>query len=137
MFGNKIRMIRELRGFSQNQVAGRLGITQASYSRIETNQRKLDTETLEKIAKELEVKPIDIISHEPAVVNFAPNNGLQGIRDMEIFYSFQKDLVEKVFASKDREIAILKDIITGLTEDKVLFAKMLKLKVRSENAISE
>ena len=36
MFGEKIKMIRELRGFSQENVAAKLGIAQNAYSRIET-----------------------------------------------------------------------------------------------------
>jgi len=55
-------MIRELRGYSQENIAARLGITQTSYSRIENNQTKLDTVILEKLAKELGVTVIDILS---------------------------------------------------------------------------
>jgi len=62
MKGSKLRMIRELRGYSQENIAARLGITQTSYSRIENNQTKLDTVILEKLAKELGVTVIDILS---------------------------------------------------------------------------
>ena len=52
-------------------------MAQNTYSRIETNQTKLSTDMLEKIARELGVSPIDIISTEPAIVNFSPNHGAQ------------------------------------------------------------
>jgi transcriptional regulator with XRE-family HTH domain len=128
MHGAKIRMIRELRGYSQENIAAKLGITQATYSRIENNQAKLDTATLEKLAKELGVTPVDILSHEPTVVNFAPNQGTQGIGHIEHFYSFQKDLVEKVIVSKDQEIANLKEIIAGLLKDKEALMTLLQSK---------
>jgi len=128
MNGAKIRMIRELRGFSQENMAAKLDMNQASYSRIENNQTKLDTIMLEKIARELGVTPIDILSHEPTVVNFAPNQGTQGIGHIENFYSFQKDLVEKVIQSKDQEITNLKDVIAGLIKDKEALMALLQEK---------
>ena len=118
MNGTKIRMIRELRGYSQENMAAKLGISQPAYSRIENNQTKLDTDTLETLAKELGVTPVDILSHEPTVVNFAPNQGTQGIGHIENFYSFQKDLVEKVIASKDEEIIRLNKIVEALLPKK-------------------
>jgi transcriptional regulator with XRE-family HTH domain len=118
MYGAKIKMIRELRGFSQEYMAGKLGIAQNTYSKIETNQSKLSAEMLENVAKELGVSPVDILSHEPTVVNFAPNHGTQGIGHVENFYSFQKDFVEKMIASKDAEIDKLHKIIEGLLKDK-------------------
>ena len=53
MHGQKIRIIRELRGFSQEYLANKLGIAQNSYSKIETNRTKLNTEMLTKIADSL------------------------------------------------------------------------------------
>ena len=122
-------MIRELRGFSQENIAAKLGITQAAYSRIENNQTRLDTAMLEKVAKELGVTPVDILSHEPTVVNFAPNQGTQGIGHIEHFYSFQKDLVDKIISSKDQEIASLKEVIASLVRDKEALMQLLKNKV--------
>lgn len=119
MYGAKIRMIRELRGFSQENIAAKLGITQTTYSRIESNQTKMDTDMLEKLAKELGVTPIDILSHEPAVINFASNQGQQGNNNtIENFYSFQIELFEKIIDSKDQEIAKLQEVIASLIKDK-------------------
>ena len=127
-FGQAVRQIRLKRGFSQENMAAKLDMNQASYSRIENNQTKLDTIMLEKIARELGVTPIDILSHEPTVVNFAPNQGTQGIGHIENFYSFQKDLVEKVIQSKDQEITNLKDVIAGLIKDKEALMALLQEK---------
>lgn len=126
MYGDKIRMIRELRGFSQENMADKLGIKQNSYSKIETNQTRLTAEMLEKIARELGVTPIDILSHQPTVVNLASNQGTQGIGHIEHFYSFQKELVEKMLASKDDEISNLKKIIDSLLSDKEKLMALLK-----------
>ena len=114
MSGTKIRMIRESLGFSQEYVASKLNIGQSSYSRIETNQTKLDVDTVTKLADILGVSTTELLTSEPSVVNFAPNQGTQGIGHIENFYSFQKDLVEKVIAGKDEEIARLQKIIDEL-----------------------
>jgi len=118
MYGEKIRTIRELRGLSQENVAARLGIAQNTYSKIETNQSRLNVEMLNKIAEVLEVAPLDIISGIPAIVNFQPNQGTQGIGHVEHFYAFQKDLVERMLLGKDEEIARLNKIIEGLLSKK-------------------
>ena len=124
-------MIRELRGYSQENIAARLGITQTSYSRIENNQTKLDTVILEKLAKELGVTVIDILSHEPTIVNFVPNHGVQAPGQAEHFYSIQKDLVEKIITSKDHEINSLKEIISALIKEKESYLQKLQLRENS------
>ena len=115
MYGAKIRMIRELRGYSQENVAAKLGMTQATYSRIENNQTKLDTGTLDKLAKELGVSPSDIMSSEPVVVNFyGPNHGAAPFGSIGTINVEQRELYEKLLASKDEEIAHLKHVIESL-----------------------
>lgn len=118
MYGDKIRTIRELRGLSQENVAAQLGIAQNTYSKIETNQTKLSTDTLTKLAEIFEVTPMDIISNQPAIVNFQPNHGTQGIGHIEHFYAFQKDLFDKIIATKDEEISRLNTIIEKLLTKK-------------------
>jgi transcriptional regulator with XRE-family HTH domain len=50
MLGKKISKIRHLKGFTQEYVANKIGLSQQAYSRIESNETKLDTERLQKIA---------------------------------------------------------------------------------------
>lgn len=114
--GNKIRTIREIRGYSQEYVAAKLNIAQNTYSKIETSQTKLTAEMLEKIAAILEVSMNDILSEEPIVLNFyGINHGAQGKFDLiEQFHSGQKELLEKIISIKDDEINRLNKIIEGL-----------------------
>lgn len=115
MYGEKIRLIREVRGLSQENVATQLGIAQAAYSRIETNQSKLDSAMLVKLAEVLDVSPMDILSSQPAIVNFQPNKGTQqSFGYVETVVNGQKELYEKMIASKDEEIARLLKIIETL-----------------------
>jgi len=50
MTGQKLRLLREYRNYSQEYIAEKLGITQNAYSRIENNQTRLTAERLEKLA---------------------------------------------------------------------------------------
>ncbi len=120
IIGKKIRTIRELKGYSQEYVAGKLDIAQNTYSKIESNQTKLNTDTLERIAEILEVSINDLLSEEPIVLNFnGINHGAQGKFDLiEHFHSGQKDLYEKIITSKDDEITRLNKIIEGLLPKK-------------------
>jgi len=58
---NKIKSIRELRNYTQEYMAQRLGMTQAGYSKIETGKTDLSYANLQKIAHILEVRIEDII----------------------------------------------------------------------------
>jgi len=118
MYGAKIRMIRDLRGYSQESIATKLNITQASYSRIENNQIKIDVVLLEKLAKELSVAPADILSGEPAIINFTPNQVAKGNEIVEDFYAYQKGLVNKIIEAKDAEIMRLTKLIEILLAQK-------------------
>ncbi len=130
MYGSKIKVIRELRNFSQEYMAEKLGIKQNSYSNIENNQTKLTTEMLQKIANVLEVSPLDIMNFQPAVINFTnTQNGHNGFGYIQTFVSDQKEITEKLIASKDSEIASKNVEIARLTKQVEDLMELLKKKL--------
>ena len=66
--GHNIKKIRELRGFDQSYMAGKLGMSQSNYSKIESKGEKITFEQLNKIAEAFEVSPMDILSFDEKVV---------------------------------------------------------------------
>lgn len=62
--GNKIKLIRESRNLTQEYVADAVGMSQANYSKIESNQSKLSFNKLEQIAEVLEVDVIKLLQVE-------------------------------------------------------------------------
>jgi transcriptional regulator with XRE-family HTH domain len=113
MYGNKIRSLRLLRGYSQEYMANELSITQTTYSRIETDKQKLTADILEKVAQILGVSVPDITSNEPLIIqNNASNYGAQG--KIENFYADQKELYQKMLDAKDAEIERLSKQVEGL-----------------------
>lgn len=60
--GDKIRKVRELKGYKQEYVAGKLGLSVTAYGNIERNESSLTFERLEEIASVLEVTVQDILN---------------------------------------------------------------------------
>ncbi|MBI1266426.1 MAG: helix-turn-helix domain-containing protein [Cryomorphaceae bacterium] len=65
--GNRIRKIRELKNFTQEQVAEKLGMTISGYSRIEREEVSVSVDKLERIAQILGVSTVDISSFDASV----------------------------------------------------------------------
>jgi len=63
--GKKIQMAREEAGLSQEELASRLGYTQAALSNYELGKRRLYLANIEQIAKELN-KPLSYFLDESA-----------------------------------------------------------------------
>lgn len=67
-YGDKIRKVRTLRGYSQQYMADQLGLnSQKQYGRYETGETKLDLEILEAIAKVLDMRVADLLSFDEKV----------------------------------------------------------------------
>jgi transcriptional regulator with XRE-family HTH domain len=66
--GDKIKKLREIRGFSQEYMAERMGISQAGYSKMERETTDLTLTRLEQIANVLEINPMDLIAMDEKIV---------------------------------------------------------------------
>jgi len=62
--GNKIRQMRELKGFSQEALASELGITQPSYARLEKDDERITITRLIQIATILQTTVTDLINEK-------------------------------------------------------------------------
>ena len=59
--GESVRIIRELQGFSQNQLARRTGIPQATLSAIENDRVRLGVERAKVLARALKCHPAALV----------------------------------------------------------------------------
>lgn len=59
--GESVRIVRELQGLSQNQLAGLTGIPQSTISAIENNRVKLGVERAKVIARALRCHPAVLV----------------------------------------------------------------------------
>lgn len=110
---NKIRNIRELKNFTQEFMADKLGISQAAYSKIENGATKVSYEKLQDIAKIMGVKVEDIQSFETeryfnSFNNLkGNNNGIVNIafdQDIKKLYEDKIVLLEKLLAKTEQEL---------------------------------
>jgi transcriptional regulator with XRE-family HTH domain len=72
--GAKIKKIRELRNYTQDFMAEKLGISQSAYSKIETDETEISQERLEQIAKALDISAQDILSFDEKIFFSIMNN---------------------------------------------------------------
>ena len=72
----RIRRYRLIRGYSQEYVAFRLGVSQSTFARLEGNNIKLSLDRLYKIAEILEVSSSELqasFEHKPELNRIGPN----------------------------------------------------------------
>ena len=60
----KIKSLRMNKGYSQEFMASKIGVSQRAYSKIENEETKLDIDKLLKISDILEVEPSELLNGE-------------------------------------------------------------------------
>jgi|SRR5690606_6632030 len=109
--GNKIRKIRELKGFSQEYMASQLEMSQRAYSKLEREETKLDWERIHDISNILEIEPIDLISFDD---NLIFHNSTQSGKIHTINNNFPEELkksYEERIQHLEEEITFLRSLI--------------------------
>ena len=130
MTGQKLRLLREYRNYSQEYIAEKLGITQNAYSRIENNQTRLTAERLEKLAAILKISMIELLSEKEPVIHFAgiPVTSPPPERDehWKEMIENTRQLYGQVIVGKDEKIAHLENEITFLRKERDRFIRLLE-----------
>lgn len=74
MIGTKIKEIRETQKLSQEYMASQIGITQAAYSKLESNSTGITIQRLQKICELLNVDVSELVNKEQQYINNVSNN---------------------------------------------------------------
>lgn len=121
----KLRLLRESKNWTQEQVADKLAITQNAYSKIESGQTRLTIERMNELAAIFEVDPEYLINNELPLVN--NNNGTysKAIINPHNYYETQKELVEELLKSKDDQIKLLSSTVEDARKEKEQLMKLL------------
>lgn len=78
--GHKIKKIRELKNFTQEEMASKLNITQSNYSKMERDEIDINMSRLEDISKVLQIDLNELINFdEQNVFLFHNNKAVSGI----------------------------------------------------------
>ena len=95
-----IRTLRESKGYSQDDMAELMCITQSAYARFERGATKTDLKTVSLAAKVLEVTLVDVITYPEKYVN---------IKDVSKESStFEPEVILQVKIKGDKRKEILK-----------------------------
>lgn len=116
-----IKRIRKQKGYSHENMAHELDISQVAYSKIEKSDTKLSVERLYKIAEILETKVGDLLEVNPNNV-YNQNNYEQGTfighQQVQNLYEDNKDKTDKIIQlyearlqDKDRLIVQLEKMV--------------------------
>lgn len=111
--GNKIRLLREERGLSQENMAASLDMTQSNYARLEKDDNRISVPRLIVIAKTLDITITELVGEK---ANTVVNQNTQ--RDAFAYFqsTFQSDK-EHIQTLKD-EIEYLKKMLDKFLEKK-------------------
>ena len=113
---NKIRNLRKAKGYSQEEVAERLSISQSAYARIERGESHSWAAHLEKLSEIFEVKPEDLLSDD--INNFNSLDQLGGFAFQNVgTINTINSLSEKLIEQYEVRIAELKEEVTSLKEE--------------------
>jgi transcriptional regulator with XRE-family HTH domain len=109
MIAEKIKMLRNARGYSQEYMAAKLSIDQTKYSRIEKGEVKPTNDQQIKIAEEFGVSIADLNSNAPFVIyNMESNQGTQ-ISYNENLHQAEKVLYELLLKDIHKQIESLEN----------------------------
>ncbi|EIG28127.1 transcriptional regulator [Neisseria sp. HMSC077D05] len=127
---NKIRALRELNNWSQEDMAERLNMSKSSYSRLERDERKLDLVKLEKLAAIFKIDIGELIASDDKelVLLIGTNNsnnpdyGVNGqikieLEKLKLGLEHSRELLahkDLLLAQKDREISALRQLVAQL-----------------------
>ena len=107
--GSKIRMLRELKGISQDSLARSLGVSQQAFQKIESGQTKIDIEKAELVATELGMEL-------ETLINFNPANYLYQCSQSGVFNTNQNhynaEHIETIIKTKEELITALRTLIS-------------------------
>ena len=114
---SNIRKTRNLRGYSLENMAMELNISDSAYRKIENNQTKLSLERFLQIAKVLDVSVNELIG-EKSHREYNQNNNEQGTfighQEFENFYQENKEINQKLLNSFESTIKLQQEEILFL-----------------------
>ena len=104
--GNKIRILREQKGYSQESLAQELGLTQPSYARLEKQDERISITRLMQIATILKTTVAELIDEKTQkVINQQGSEGSQ---------AYNVDTINTIINADKEHIATLKEEIVFL-----------------------
>jgi len=104
----KIKQIRELKNFTQEYVAQKLGLSTRAYSKIETGETQLTINRLNEISAVLGIGPMEVLGFDDKqIFNNCKQDGYIGINHINIPEKLVQQYEETIQSLKE-QIQLLK-----------------------------
>lgn len=113
--GNNLKNLRKNKGWSQEQVADYLNLSQSAYARIENGESHSWSSHIDKICEIFEITPEELVKSDSIVVNKDQKGGTSN--NAVVINQLSEKLIEqyeKRIIEKDQTIKELKEIINSL-----------------------
>lgn len=120
----KIKQLRELHQFSQEEMAGKLNLSTSGYAKIEKGERGLDLVKLEKIAMIFNMELSDLFEKNVICVineNSHHYNNHNNYNERGLAFQIEKLTLQlahcqEMISQKDKEIETLRKLVTMLEQ---------------------
>ena len=117
----RIRVLRKRKGYSLENMATELNISDSAYRKIENNQSKLSLDRFLQIANILDVPISDLINEKSHREYHQSNNATGtfiGHQEFENYYQENKEITQKLISSLEASIKHLKEEVLFLRAQK-------------------
>jgi len=105
----KIKRLRKSKGFSQDDMAEKMHISQSAYARIETGESHSWAAHIEKLSEILEVKPEDFLTDETNSFSSLDQLGGFAFQNVGTINTINSFLSEKLVEQYEKRIIELKE----------------------------
>jgi len=112
--GKRIRTFRENKGFSQEEMAEKLHISQSAYSRIEKGETNNWVPLIEDLCAQLEITPEDLFASDGLVQNNNDNASAVQNHTQHDTHIIINQLSDKMVSLYEAKIKLLEDEIKRL-----------------------
>lgn len=116
---DRIRVMREINQWSQEEMAEKLDMSPNGYAKIERGQSSINLEKLQKIAHIFNINVVELISQQDKSFFFSigdntNNHNYIGVNEL---IAMENEKLKQLLKAKDDEILALKEIITLLRKN--------------------
>lgn len=113
---DKIRVMREINQWSQEEMAEKLAMSPNGYAKIERGQSSINLEKLQQIAQIFNIDVVELISQQDRSFFFSigdntHNHNYVGVNEV---VAMENEKLKLLLEAKEREIVALKDVIALL-----------------------
>jgi|SRR5690554_29078 len=102
----RIKILREVKNFSQNYMASELGISQPAYAKIENGTTGISLRRLMRISQILQIDPIELVVGSEIVTQMHNNHTYDSVKNL---YLENQIIYQKLLRRLEDEISRLRE----------------------------